>query len=369
MLSIDRVFIGSLGRLGSSYTISVRIVNIETGEIIGSARRQQRGEIDDITTTLVPAVSQELVQILDSKKQTRASAALATNSSSVDTAREAVAAAAPLPAPISAPPPPKQPSTPVAAAKSNQPAPGPARARLFLGFSAGATYPGISLTTGDEAVVTEVTGSSATLEAGLRVPLGKNVELDASIGYTLVEGGIKIDESLIESSDYATYTSTSHIEATVKPELVDIKSTVSFLATTRFAVGGGAVFSIPVGGDFTAQSNYSYRSDCINVTCTEYDESGSNDTSGSIESILKQSFDTSPKSFISAEIHGRFRITSHFVVSASGLIPLGAYIEEKDNSVKWSRVLLSIEYVFGNPANTGSTSLGIPRGAALAAAL
>lgn len=64
LLSIDKMVVGSLGKLGESYSFTIRLVNVETGEILGSSRRMQRGEIDGVVTQVLPGVAQELVAAL-----------------------------------------------------------------------------------------------------------------------------------------------------------------------------------------------------------------------------------------------------------------------------------------------------------------
>lgn len=362
MLSIDRVFIGSLGKLGSSYTISVRVVNIQTGEIIGSARRQQRGEIDEMTMTLVPAVAQELVQVLNGNgRPARTPPTPAATSAPIDTARKPVAAIVPPPKPL---------SPPTAVTKRDQSSQEYSRMRLVLGLTAGATLPSVSLDLSDDTKITEIPGGSATLEAGLRFPLGEHLELDALIGYTVVESGIKLTASSIETGTYSTYTDESHLEATVTPQLIDIKGTLTYSATPRVALGGGAVFSIPVGGNYTVKSNYSYQSTCTGTStyCTDSHNEESSDTSGTIKSALSESFKTSPNSFASAEIHGRFNVTDHVALSASWLLPLGSYIKKEGNSAKWSRILLGAEYAFGTPVESVSASREASAHARLASA-
>lgn len=60
LLSIDRMVVGSLGRLGGSYSLSVRLVDVQTGEVLGSSRRMQRGEIDEVVAKMLPALAREL---------------------------------------------------------------------------------------------------------------------------------------------------------------------------------------------------------------------------------------------------------------------------------------------------------------------
>lgn len=61
LLSIDRMVVGTLGKLGSSFTLSVRVVSVTTGEILGSSRRILKGEIEALVTQMLPPVAQELM--------------------------------------------------------------------------------------------------------------------------------------------------------------------------------------------------------------------------------------------------------------------------------------------------------------------
>ncbi|MEN9353767.1 MAG: hypothetical protein RL318_1092, partial [Fibrobacterota bacterium] len=68
LLSIDKMVVGSVGKLGSSHTISVRVVDVATGEVLGSARRAQKGEIDDLMIGVMPELVAELVAATQGKK-------------------------------------------------------------------------------------------------------------------------------------------------------------------------------------------------------------------------------------------------------------------------------------------------------------
>lgn len=61
ILGIDRMVVGSVGHIGRTYVLSARMVNVGTGEVFRSSSRQAQGEIDQILTTLVPQVAQELL--------------------------------------------------------------------------------------------------------------------------------------------------------------------------------------------------------------------------------------------------------------------------------------------------------------------
>lgn len=60
LLSIEKIVVGTLGRIGSSYSLSVRIVDVGSGEIVGSVRRMQRGEIDQMVSDVLPEVAQQI---------------------------------------------------------------------------------------------------------------------------------------------------------------------------------------------------------------------------------------------------------------------------------------------------------------------
>lgn len=69
LLSIDRIVIGNIGKLGESYTISMKLVDVGTGEIIVSSTKMRRGEIDDFVSIVLPEIAKELVQIHDQKSE------------------------------------------------------------------------------------------------------------------------------------------------------------------------------------------------------------------------------------------------------------------------------------------------------------
>jgi len=60
VLGIDRMVVGSIGKIGSMYIINVRLVDVATGEIVGSVRRTQDLELKFLLTNLVPEVAKAL---------------------------------------------------------------------------------------------------------------------------------------------------------------------------------------------------------------------------------------------------------------------------------------------------------------------
>lgn len=53
LLSIDKMFIGSIGKLGESWVINIRMVNIRTGEILSDISKQVAGKADVLSAVAV----------------------------------------------------------------------------------------------------------------------------------------------------------------------------------------------------------------------------------------------------------------------------------------------------------------------------
>lgn len=65
LLAVDHVVLGSIGKLGESFTVSARVVDISTAEVVGSSRVMQRGEIDQVVGEALPKVCLELAEAID----------------------------------------------------------------------------------------------------------------------------------------------------------------------------------------------------------------------------------------------------------------------------------------------------------------
>ncbi len=68
MLQVDRILIGSVSLIGQTYSVIARIVDVETGETVGSADRQVRGSIDDLMESVLGEVAADLLLIPVKKK-------------------------------------------------------------------------------------------------------------------------------------------------------------------------------------------------------------------------------------------------------------------------------------------------------------
>jgi TolB-like protein len=60
LLSIEQMIVGSVGKLGNSYSVMVRSVDVKTGEVVATSRKVQRGEIDEVVVSVLPTLAQEL---------------------------------------------------------------------------------------------------------------------------------------------------------------------------------------------------------------------------------------------------------------------------------------------------------------------
>ena len=61
MLNAERIIIGSVGLVGNTYSITARMVDVETAETVGFADYQNRGERDELLTKGISEVVNELM--------------------------------------------------------------------------------------------------------------------------------------------------------------------------------------------------------------------------------------------------------------------------------------------------------------------
>ena len=61
MMQLDRMVLGSVGLIGQTYTVSIRMIAVQTAKSIAIANRHHRGEIDDVLSTVIPIVAHDLL--------------------------------------------------------------------------------------------------------------------------------------------------------------------------------------------------------------------------------------------------------------------------------------------------------------------
>ncbi len=69
MLQVDRLVIGQIGLIGNTYLVSARIVDVESGKSIITADREHKGSIDDLMSTVIIEVGNELFLGLKKKSK------------------------------------------------------------------------------------------------------------------------------------------------------------------------------------------------------------------------------------------------------------------------------------------------------------
>ena len=79
LLKVQRMFAGTVGKLGDTYTITVKIVDVSSSQIQMTKSRQLQGKIDLLATDVVPGLAAEFASDLTGKKITPQS--MATSSS------------------------------------------------------------------------------------------------------------------------------------------------------------------------------------------------------------------------------------------------------------------------------------------------
>lgn len=60
LLSVDRMMVGSVGRIGTLYTLSTRILDVRTGEVLFTATQDNDGRLEDLLVKTVPAIAARL---------------------------------------------------------------------------------------------------------------------------------------------------------------------------------------------------------------------------------------------------------------------------------------------------------------------
>jgi len=60
LLSVDRMMVGSVGRIGTLYTLSARILDVRTGEVLFTATQDNEGRLEDLLVQTVPAIAARL---------------------------------------------------------------------------------------------------------------------------------------------------------------------------------------------------------------------------------------------------------------------------------------------------------------------
>jgi hypothetical protein len=61
LLSVNQIILGSIGKVGKTYTLNIRAVDIGTGKIVSDITEYHKGSIDGILTEIIPVAAQKLM--------------------------------------------------------------------------------------------------------------------------------------------------------------------------------------------------------------------------------------------------------------------------------------------------------------------
>jgi TolB-like protein len=59
LLGVEFMITGSVGKVGGTYSVNIRMININTGEITRTTNKFYRGEIDGLLTKVIPLIAKE----------------------------------------------------------------------------------------------------------------------------------------------------------------------------------------------------------------------------------------------------------------------------------------------------------------------
>jgi len=86
LLGVDNIITGSIGKVGGTYSVNVRLIQVSTGEIKKTINQFYKGEIDGLLTLVLPKIADELAGATAVKPQ--AAPAVSTAAATPAPARE-----------------------------------------------------------------------------------------------------------------------------------------------------------------------------------------------------------------------------------------------------------------------------------------
>ena len=68
ILKVDRMFAGTIGKIGKTFNVNISAIDIGTAQIVINKSRQYSGEIDDLASEIVPEMANEIAQEMLGKR-------------------------------------------------------------------------------------------------------------------------------------------------------------------------------------------------------------------------------------------------------------------------------------------------------------
>jgi len=69
LLNVQQMVAGSIGRIGNVYSITLRLINVQTGQLLQTAKHDYQGELSEMLTEVLPEIAGELSKVENSPDQ------------------------------------------------------------------------------------------------------------------------------------------------------------------------------------------------------------------------------------------------------------------------------------------------------------
>lgn len=60
ILKVERMFAGTIGKVGSLFNVNIQVIDIATAQIISNKSRQHRGDIEDLLSEIIPNMARQM---------------------------------------------------------------------------------------------------------------------------------------------------------------------------------------------------------------------------------------------------------------------------------------------------------------------
>ena len=68
ILKVERMFAGTIGKVGQRFTINIQMIDVRTAQIVSSVPRQHEGDIEDLASEIIPEIASEMIKLLTIQK-------------------------------------------------------------------------------------------------------------------------------------------------------------------------------------------------------------------------------------------------------------------------------------------------------------
>ena len=63
LLAVRYMFMGHIGRVGATFSVSIRQIDVQSGRVVKDVTENHRGDIDDVLTMIMPSVARQFAGI------------------------------------------------------------------------------------------------------------------------------------------------------------------------------------------------------------------------------------------------------------------------------------------------------------------